>query len=96
MQCSEVVTQWPASCTFLARSEPVKLDLRLKSTSPPREADLCDFLKDDFEVAVIPGLDAFFGPGSRGHLRLAVATSIPLLDQALDRLDAGLRAWAQR
>ena len=53
-------------------------------------------LKDDFEVAVIPGLDAFFGPGSRGHLRLAVATSIPLLDQALDRLDAGLRAWAQR
>ena len=65
-------------------------------TSPPREADLCDFLKDDFEVAVIPGLDAFFGPGSRGHLRLAVATSIPLLDQALDRLDAGLRAWAQR
>ena len=63
---------------------------------PALEKDLTDFLLEIHEVAVIPGLEGFFGPASRGHIRLAVATSYPLLKTALDRLEAGLADWAAK
>ena len=63
---------------------------------PPREGELCQFLIDHHRVAVIPGLESFFGPASRGHIRLSVATSRAILSVALDRLEEGLAAFATR
>ena len=49
-------------------------------------------LKDRFGVAVVPGSEAFFGPGAAGHLRLSLATSRRILDEGLDRLTTGIGA----
>ena len=49
-------------------------------------------LKTRHGVAVVPGSSEFFGPGARGHIRLSLATSRRILDQGLDRLEAGLNA----
>jgi aspartate/methionine/tyrosine aminotransferase len=46
-------------------------------------------LKERHRVAVVPGSSNFFGPGARGHIRLSLATSRRLLDQGLDRIEAG-------
>jgi bifunctional pyridoxal-dependent enzyme with beta-cystathionase and maltose regulon repressor activities len=42
---------------------------------------------------VISGCNKFFGPGSNGYIRLAVATSKHILSDALDRLKEGLANW---
>jgi aspartate/methionine/tyrosine aminotransferase/Ca2+-binding EF-hand superfamily protein len=49
-------------------------------------------LKDRHGVAVVPGSKEFFGPGARGHLRLSLATSRRILDDGLDRLEAGINS----
>ncbi|KAL3772195.1 hypothetical protein ACHAWU_000543 [Discostella pseudostelligera] len=54
---------------------------------------LMQWLIHEHKVAIIPGLDRFFGPGSIGHIRISVATSKPILDTALDRLELGLKVW---
>ena len=59
------------------------------------EMELMQWLIREHKVCIIPGLDRFFGPGSTGHIRLSVATSKPVLDMALDRLELGLKLWSQ-
>jgi aspartate/methionine/tyrosine aminotransferase len=54
---------------------------------------LMQWLIHEHKVAIIPGLDRFFGPGSIGHIRISVATSKPILDTALDRLELGIKVW---
>ena len=56
---------------------------------------LMQWLIREHKVAIIPGLDRFFGPGSTGHIRISVATSKPILDTALDRLEHGLQFWSK-
>ncbi len=56
---------------------------------------LMQWLIREHKVAIIPGLDRFFGPGSTGHIRISVATSKPILDAALDRLEIGLKIWPE-
>lgn len=60
--------------------------------SPPM-VRFVDWLRDRHKVAVIPGLEAFFGPGSHGHIRISVATSREILAEGLDRLEGGLAEW---
>ena len=55
-------------------------------TEPERV--FCDWLiSSNSGVAVVPGLEQFFGPAARGRVRLAVATSPELLAKALDRFE---------
>jgi aspartate/methionine/tyrosine aminotransferase len=41
-------------------------------------------------VKVVPGSPRWFGPGAAGHLRLSLATTRTVLEEALDRI---VRAW---
>lgn len=49
--------------------------------------DLCQYLLEMHKVAVIPG-DAF---GAPAHIRISFATSLPLLEEAMNRIQNGLR-----
>lgn len=55
-----------------------------------------EFLKEEVQLALVPGGDAFFGPGSRGHVRLCFATSRQILDEGLSRLEKGVALLRQR
>ena len=55
-----------------------------------------DFLKANAGLALVPGGEKFFGPGSEGHMRLCFATSRAILTQGLTRLEDGLQQWLQR
>jgi bifunctional pyridoxal-dependent enzyme with beta-cystathionase and maltose regulon repressor activities len=43
-------------------------------------------------VRVVPGSPRWFGPGAAGHVRLSLATTRDVLDEALLRIE---RAWPQ-
>lgn len=42
-------------------------------------------------VYLVPGTDKWFGPGAGGHVRLCYATSHEILEQALDRIENGVK-----
>lgn len=67
----------------------------ISSLGVPAEV-FTDFLKTNAGLALVPGGEKFFGPGSEGHLRLCFATSRKLLREGLDRLENGLALWAAR
>ncbi|CUU54951.1 aspartate aminotransferase [Parafrankia irregularis] len=48
------------------------------------------WLLERAQVAVTPG--SAFGPGGEGHVRLSFANSLPVLDEALDRIERALHA----
>lgn len=48
------------------------------------------YLLEKHQLAVVPGGEKFFGPGSEGYIRICIATSREILEQGLDRLEAGL------
>ncbi len=50
--------------------------------------DLCGYLLQDFGVAIVPG-SAF---GMDSHARLSFATSMAVLEKALDRIENGLKS----
>jgi cystathionine beta-lyase len=52
---------------------------------------LCEQLREQARVALVPGAARWFGPGAAGHLRLCFATSRRILEQAFDRLDPVVR-----
>jgi len=56
-------------------------------------ARFTDFLLHNAGVALVPGGERFFGPGSEGHVRLCFATSRAILKEGLDRLERGLGLW---
>ena len=43
-------------------------------------------------VRVVPGSPRWFGPGAAGHVRLSLATTRDVLDEALSRIE---HAWPQ-
>src|SRR5262249_11384535 len=55
---------------------------------------LCEQLREQARVALVPGAARWFGPGAGGHLRLCFATSRRILEQAFDRLDPVVRKVA--
>jgi aspartate/methionine/tyrosine aminotransferase/2-polyprenyl-6-methoxyphenol hydroxylase-like FAD-dependent oxidoreductase len=52
--------------------------------------ELAARLLERHDVAVVPGSQAFFGPGAAGHMRISFATSRGILHEGLDRIAAGL------
>ena len=48
---------------------------------------LCQQLREQARVALVPGAPRWFGPGSAGHLRICFATSRRILQEAFDRLE---------
>ncbi|MBN1466064.1 pyridoxal phosphate-dependent aminotransferase [candidate division KSB1 bacterium] len=54
--------------------------------------DLCQYLLENYGVALVPG-SAF---GMEGHVRLSFAVAMATLRKALDRVQAGLRSLAQQ
>lgn len=55
-----------------------------------------DYLLKEHKLAIVPGGEKFFGPGSAGHIRICLATSREILEEGLNRLEKGLRALADR
>jgi aspartate/methionine/tyrosine aminotransferase len=49
---------------------------------------LAERILKEARVSVVPGAEQWFGAGARGHLRLSVATSREILDEALGRLES--------
>jgi aspartate/methionine/tyrosine aminotransferase len=56
--------------------------------------EFCDFMTERHNLALVPGTEKFFGPGAEGHVRLCFATSREILQEGLDRLEAGARQLA--
>ncbi|CAB9526781.1 Bifunctional aspartate aminotransferase and glutamate/aspartate-prephenate aminotransferase [Seminavis robusta] len=54
------------------------------------EEELVEYLKVETKVALVPGSPRFFGPSAAGHIRISVATSEAVLEEALNRLEKGL------
>jgi aspartate/methionine/tyrosine aminotransferase/2-polyprenyl-6-methoxyphenol hydroxylase-like FAD-dependent oxidoreductase len=48
---------------------------------------LCQQLREQARVALVPGAPRWFGPGASGHLRVCFATSRRILQEAFDRLE---------
>jgi len=53
----------------------------------------CEFLIKEAKVAAIPGIPRFFGPGVAGHIRFSFATSLGLIEEALQRIQS---VWPKR
>ena len=49
---------------------------------------LAEKILKEARVSVVPGAARWFGPGAQGHLRLSVATSQEILNEALTRIEA--------
>lgn len=54
--------------------------------------ELVGYLLREHKLSIVPGGAKFFGPGSAGHVRICLATSRQLLEEGLDRMEAGIRA----
>lgn len=65
------------------------LFINIKATGMSSE-DFADYLKNEFQLAVVPGTEEFFGPGAEGYIRLCFATSHEVLKEGLDRLEKAL------
>jgi aspartate/methionine/tyrosine aminotransferase len=48
---------------------------------------LCQQLREQARVALVPGAPRWFGPGASGHLRICFATSHRILREAFDRME---------
>ena len=53
--------------------------------------ELTKFLMEKHKVSIVPGGAKFFGPGSEGHVRICLATSHEVLEEGLNRVEAGIR-----
>ena len=53
--------------------------------------ELVELLKTKYKLAIVPGGERFFGPGSEGHVRICLATSHEVLEEGLNRLEACLK-----
>jgi aspartate/methionine/tyrosine aminotransferase len=57
-----------------------------------KATELVEYLHNEFKIALVPGGERFFGPGSEGHIRICLATSPEILTEGLDRLERGLNS----
>lgn len=58
--------------------------------------EFCEYLKEHHKVAVVPGGKQYFGPGSKGHIRICIATSRQVLKEGLDRLENGVKELQEK
>jgi len=55
-----------------------------------------DYMFQEQKVALVPGTVQWFGPGAEGHVRLCFSTSHGILEEGLDRIEAGLVKLANK
>jgi aspartate/methionine/tyrosine aminotransferase len=53
--------------------------------------EIADLLLEKARVAVVPGLPRWFGPGGSGNIRLCYSSSLGIITEALDRIEAALQ-----
>ena len=53
--------------------------------------EMAQYLLDEARVAIVPGAERWFGPGAAGHMRIAFPTSMGIVSEAMDRMEAALR-----
>lgn len=58
-------------------------------------ATFVEFLKQEANLAIIPGGHQFFGDQSEGHVRICIATSRAILSEGLERLKNGVARFIQ-
>ena len=49
-----------------------------------------NYLQNQYKLAVVPGTEKFFGPGAAGHIRVCLATSHEVLEEAMNHLECAL------
>lgn len=54
---------------------------------------LCKRLESEAKVKLVPGLPQWFGPGAEGHVRMSCATSIEVMEEALNRIFAWIKKY---
>ncbi len=54
-------------------------------------AEFVEYMKKNVKLAVVPGGRKFFGERSEGHIRICIATSRGILEEALTRLEKGVK-----
>jgi len=64
------------------------------SALPMSAEEFVTYVREKHKLAIVPGGEKFFGPGSEGHIRICLATSREVLAEGLDRLEAALREVA--
>jgi aspartate/methionine/tyrosine aminotransferase len=87
------ITRWPGVTVDPPQGTYVTFP-DIRSLSDDSE-HLCQQLRDQARVALVPGAPRWFGPGASGHLRICFATSRRILQQAFDRLDPVVEQIAQ-
>ena len=58
-------------------------------------AQFTDYLIEHAGLALVPGGETFFGPGSEGAMRICFATSREILEEGLNRLETGLKMFLE-
>lgn len=59
-------------------------------------ATFVEYLKQEVNLAIIPGGHQFFGDQSEGHVRICIATSRAILSEGLERLKEGVARFVKR
>lgn len=86
--CVERLNRMPGvSCQVPQATSLLWLNISATGMSSQQFAD---FLLEKARVAVVPGTEAWFGPGAEGYVRLCFSSSKGILRQALDRMERAL------
>lgn len=59
-------------------------------------AEFVEFLKEEVQLAIVPGGHQYFGDESEGHVRICLATSMEILSEGLNRLKKGVKMLIER
>ena len=59
------------------------IDIRKTNKS---SVEIYNLLLEEAKVAVVPGLEKWFGKGAEGHIRICFATSETILKEAISRI----------
>lgn len=59
-------------------------------------AEFADWSLNHCRVAIVPGTTTWFGPRAEGHVRFCFSTSHGIINEALDRIEAGLNELADK
>ena len=61
----------------------------IKATGYTSE-EITNYILREAKVAVVPGMERWFGAGAEGHIRLCIATSTTILTEALNRIEKAM------
>jgi bifunctional pyridoxal-dependent enzyme with beta-cystathionase and maltose regulon repressor activities len=84
--------QWPGVTVDLPQGTYVAFPC-VRSLNEDAER-LCETLREQARVALVPGAARWFGPGASGHVRICFATSRRILQEAFDRMSPVVRKMA--